>query len=604
MKNIVKIFSVLFLLTLCESLYALHLDVVYPKEGDRISAASSDSTFIFGQVLPPDSRLTINGQPISVHANGAFLAFLPVDYGDFTFKCTAFNNSDSVTQNRTITISGPVEPCPIDSLMIKMDSIKPSGNIRLCQGDEFYVSFWGTPNCDASFTIEGVRNDIPMQETLYTPLYLGEIVFGEAYTKNCEKLPGYYTGCYKIQPMDWRQDRKIIFKLKGADNDSVEALAPGTLTIFDNSIPQCVETKRDVTVLRTGAGDAYYYFVPKGVKLPVTGQKDGYYRVALCETIDAWVRQWEVNLLPLGTHQQPSVIKAVRTFDKENKVNIRIFTRSRVPYRIEQQTNPQALDLYLYGLISDTDFIRYSEKFLPVADMRWIQVANGVYKLHIPLQQKTQWGYNIYYDEQDYLNLDIKKSPKIAGWPSSPLKDINILLDPGHEPDLGAVGPTRLEERHANIKLAEQLSKKLEGKGAHVYLTRKEGEGITLRTRMKYAAILDADILLSLHHNAIPDGINPFKSHGTSTYYYHPQSYQLAKIIKDKLLAKLGLNDFGLFYDDLAMCRIHQMPSVLVEPAFIMYPEEEALIRSKKYKEQCADAIVEALEEFLKKVKE
>jgi N-acetylmuramoyl-L-alanine amidase len=46
------------------------------------------------------------------------------------------------------------------------------------------------------------------------------------------------------------------------------------------------------------------------------------------------------------------------------------------------------------------------------------------------------------------------------------------------------------------------------------------------------------------------------------------------------------------------------MPAVLTEPAFMMYPEEEALIKSTKGRNRTAEGIVEALEEFLKKTRQ
>ena len=78
----------------------------------------------------------------------------------------------------------------------------------------------------------------------------------------------------------------------------------------------------------------------------------------------------------------------------------------------------------------------------------------------------------------------------------------------------------------------------------------------------------------------------------------------MAKLIQEKLLDKLGLHNFGLYYDNLALCRPPQMPAVLTEPAFMMYPEEEMLIASHEYCEKVSEAIIQALEEFLKKSKE
>ncbi|MHB1313758.1 MAG: SH3 domain-containing protein, partial [Gemmatimonadaceae bacterium] len=55
---------------------ALAIDVVYPAEGHLMTAR--DSTFLFGSVGNGDASLTINGAPVTVLANGSFMAYLPV----------------------------------------------------------------------------------------------------------------------------------------------------------------------------------------------------------------------------------------------------------------------------------------------------------------------------------------------------------------------------------------------------------------------------------------------------------------------------------------------------------------------------------------------
>jgi N-acetylmuramoyl-L-alanine amidase len=111
-------------------------------------------------------------------------------------------------------------------------------------------------------------------------------------------------------------------------------------------------------------------------------------------------------------------------------------------------------------------------------------------------------------------------------------------------------------------------------------------------------------VRVSIHNNALPDGVNPFRNWGTSVYYYHPQSLLLAQSIHRRLLKALKLWDFGLFYDNLALCRPTQMPAVLVEPTFIMHPEEEALLRDPKFQNKIARAIVKGIEDFFKQARE
>ncbi len=608
-KNIVFIVYLFFLSILSTSpmnaANKIQISIVYPKKGAIITAASSDSSFIFGQVNPADAQVVINGEECQVYQNGAFLAYLPIIAGDFTFHCAAILAGDTTYVDRTIYIPPLLQTTSAESLQIDQDYLFPQKDWELQQGDLFRVSFKGTPGCKASFTIDGVRDNIPMTE-ISAPhdFYWGESVFGDKINILSDSVRGIYTGSYLVQPLDWRADRHIIFKLKNAEGDSILETAPGHLTIIDNSFPRIAELLPDLTALRTGPAQGYYYFLPQGVKLWISGKYGEYFRVRLSEQEQAWVQQTSVRLLPSGTPPAHAVVQVVRTYDLGRKVRIKIFTGERVPFRIEQLTQPQSLKIMLFGISSDTDWIRHSFNDPLIREIRWKQIFPLTYQLNIEINQNQQWGYNPFYDENDNFCIDVKKSPQISGWPHSPLKKISVLLDPGHEPDTGAVGPTGFAEKDANLMLATVVGDKLRSKGAIVYYTRTGEQGISLGARVRLAKILDTDILLSLHHNGLPDGVNPFRNRGTSSYYYHPQSYKLASLLQTHLLKKLKLKNYGLFFDNLAMCRPPQMPAVLIEPAFMIHPEEEMLIKSNKYRNECADAIVESIEQFLREAKE
>ncbi|RPI00983.1 MAG: N-acetylmuramoyl-L-alanine amidase [Calditrichaeota bacterium] len=221
--------------------------------------------------------------------------------------------------------------------------------------------------------------------------------------------------------------------------------------------------------------------------------------------------------------------------------------------------------------------------------------------MDIYLNQKQQWGYRADYDHDDCFFIDIKRPPRKQ---NRSLKNVVVLLDPGHAPDSGAVGPTGLFERQANLELALTLADLLIKNGAFVQWTRSGAAGISLAERVQLADTSHADVLLSIHHNAIPEGVNPFKSRGSSVYYYHPQSLELARRIHQQLLKALELPDFGLYWDNLAMCRPTNMPALLLEPAFMMHPEEEMLIRSTKYRKNCARAIVKSLKQYFHEFRE
>lgn len=590
-----------FIFFLALPVYAVKIQVVYPKEGDTISAASRDSTFIFGNVTPAKTALSINGHPVRVYSNGAFLAWLPIEPGNFAFNCVAVSKTDTAQAQRNVYIPLPLQTPSTDNLQIVAGSERPNVVYRLLPGDLLRVSFRGTPGCSAVCFVEGIQTPIPMAENAPAPeYYLSEFIFGDIKPPVTGNICGLYTGSYVLQPGDSCRNARIIMQLGRNSGEIVTSTATGTVDLIDPQIPEMVELLPEETVLRTARNTGYYYFLPRATKLWITGQKGDFLRARLSPAEEAWVQITSTRQLPSGTIPPQIIVNVVRTRSFAGFTRVTVNTREKLPFRVEQNIANRTMTVRFYGVISDTDWMRFDCDDPLIREIRWNQESPEVYMLTIHLQQKQQWGYQTRFNEQGHFELDIKKSPAKTGWFSSPLKNTFIVLDPGHTPDKGAVGPTGAMEKDVNLILARELGEKLRKKGAFVFYTHEE-DGISLAGRKRLAEILNPDFLLSLHHNAIPDGINPFSSRGTSVYYFHPQSCDLARLVQNKLLQEFKLPNFGLFYDNLAMCRPTQMPAILIEPAFMMHPEEEMLILSKKYPGRCANAIIDALEEYLEK---
>ncbi|NOZ56520.1 MAG: N-acetylmuramoyl-L-alanine amidase [Calditrichaeota bacterium] len=575
------------------------ITVVYPREGQTITA--TDSTFIFGQVSPPTASLTINGTPVPLYPNGTYLAYLPVHVGPFAFRCRAVAGAEVDTLTRHITVRAPLESCRQDSLVYDPRYVFPNVDAELLPGELIKVSIKATPGCSASFAIEGVTDFLPMAEQPPArSFYWGEAVFGNAKLEDAPLLRGIYTGVYRLQPGDTAHAAAVRIRLVKPDtHDTLQVVAPGTVTVWSDSVPRVGKLRWELTVARTGPGLGYDLFFPEGVRVELRGRVGGYYRVWLSDTEETWVPVSAVKLLPAGTLPPESVIQVCRVEELPHYGRVHVFTHARLPFRVRQISDPPSLVVTFYGATAETDWIRHEFPSQVVREVRWFQRRRHVYDLTIELKQAHHWGYDARYEGDDFV-LDIKKAPRPAGWPHSPLRGLTVLLDPGHFPDLGAVGPDGYQEKDANLSLALVVKRALESKGATVFLTRDDGRPASLRARPILARVLRPDILLSLHHNALPDGVNPFENHGTSTYYYHPQSYELAVAIQKYLLDALKFKNFGLYYDNLALCRPTQMPAVLTEPGFMMYPPELLQIESPEYRKKVARAVVRALEEFVR----
>lgn len=616
MKN-----SLVLLITflLCLQTYAGEISnppvikVVYPREGQNITA--TDSTFIFGQVTP-GSDLRINEQKTNIYKNGAFLAFLPLSPGDFIFDLIASNRYGISTRQVKVKVPSPFLPTPEDSLRIEPQGKNPSVDLLLNPGDIIDVSFRGTPGCSALFYIEGLTTFIPMAETYRKiPVYWGEGVWGTWESKDSVIWQGIYTGVYKIKSTDKIENGKVVFELytKIENPDSfyypAEAFydrekmqvcltdsAIGRVSIREDLIPQIVELKDTTTIIRTEPQSGYkLLYQPGGIRFVATGKAGEWLKLRLAENVEGWAREEFFNSLPSGTPVPQSNIKLIRTFSFSNLTKIRIPLNQKLPYEILQDLDPPILTLRLFGGNSDVDWIRYDTKDEIIKEIKWEQPEKGIFCLKIYLKQKKFWGYDIYYQGNE-LNLEIKKEPEVK----SKLKGLRICLDPGHSPETGAVGPTGLEERVVNLEIAQKLKKLLEKNGAEVILTRYGLEEVGIYERPKKAVETDCHILISIHNNALPDGVNPFYGHGASTYYYHPQSLDLARAIQENLIDQLKLPDEGFYYGNLALTRPYQLLSVLVECAFIMLPEQEELLREDGFQKKIASGIYQGILDFLK----
>lgn len=143
----------------------------------------------------------------------------------------------------------------------------------------------------------------------------------------------------------------------------------------------------------------------------------------------------------------------------------------------------------------------------------------------------------------------------------------------------------------------------LEKEGAKVYLTRGDNP-LPLRERKSKVLSFNPDISISIHNNAVPDGVNPLIHNGFSVYYYNQNAEDFAFILHQNLKEKLNIPDFGLYWDNLYMCRIPETIAILVEPTFIIHPEQEKLLKEKEFQLKIAEAIKNALVEFLERVRE
>ena len=221
---------------------------------------------------------------------------------------------------------------------------------------------------------------------------------------------------------------------------------------------------------------------------------------------------------------------------------------------------------------------------------------------------------------------------------------IIVALDPGHGgEDPGAIGPAGTREKDVVLRLAHLLRDRINatsvnGNAMRAYLTRDADFFVPLHVRVQKARRVQADLFISLHADAFytprPQGASVFAlSQGgatSSAARWMADKENRADLIgglnvaakdaevqrtlldmsttaqiKDSLtlgsamlgeIARVGkLHKPRVEQAGFAVLKAPDIPSVLVEAAFISNPEEEVRLNSEAYQQQLADALMRGI---------
>jgi N-acetylmuramoyl-L-alanine amidase len=608
----------------------LALRVVYPSP-DAVVAAR-DSSFIFGSAGTGEARITINGQPVQVWPNGAWLAWvsLPPD-SLMRFRIDATTDSASQTLDYTLRRGDYRPPPPLAPVWIDTTSFMPRGalwwprdeyvalSVRVSEGalvrmrlpDGTLVPLAPAPAREPvpgavrAFDRDLTKLSTPLVRERYAGVLRGRAIGPDpgsvfpppvspvlatapvATPITCGSAPCRPLGMSAPSPDSlWG----TLEAIRGSD--TARARWPLQIALLD-SMPLVAELADtdSVVVGRAVPGGTYHWFFPQGTRATVAGRANDDLRLHLSPSARAWVSVENAHRAFEGI-VSPAVVGSLTLSPRADRVTARIPVTRRVPFQVTE--GERSLVVRLYGTVGDVNWIRYGETDSLVERVTWSQATAGEVTLTFDLVSPV-WGYRARWDRGDLL-LDIRRPPPLES--SHPLRGRLIAVDAGHPP-AGATGPTGLREAEANLGVALELQRMLEEQGAKVLMTRTADTPLDLGSRVRLAEAGGADLLISIHNNALPDGINPFTSNGTSTYYNHPRSIPLARAIQHQLVRRLGLRDLGVGRGDLALVRGTWLPSVLTEGMFMIVPDQEAALRTLEGRRLYAVAILEGIREFL-----
>ncbi|KRB97963.1 N-acetylmuramoyl-L-alanine amidase [Hydrogenophaga sp. Root209] len=227
---------------------------------------------------------------------------------------------------------------------------------------------------------------------------------------------------------------------------------------------------------------------------------------------------------------------------------------------------------------------------------------------------------------------------------------IIVALDPGHGgEDPGAIGPGGTHEKKVVLQIAQKLRDRINdtrvnGNPMRAYMTRDKDFFVPLQVRVQKAQRVQADLFISLHADAFftprPQGASVYalstKGASSAAARWMANKENAADQVgglnvkaKDATVqrALLDMSTTAQINDSLklgsamlghvkrvgklhkprveqanfAVLRAPDIPSVLVETAFISNPDEEARLNDPKYQDDLADALLRGIVAYFSK---
>jgi N-acetylmuramoyl-L-alanine amidase len=218
-----------------------------------------------------------------------------------------------------------------------------------------------------------------------------------------------------------------------------------------------------------------------------------------------------------------------------------------------------------------------------------------------------------------------------------------VVVDPGHGgKDYGAPGYLKgVHEKQVSLQIAKKLAQKIKSElGLEVILTRNRDRFLTLEERTAFANTKSADLFISIHTNASRDR----RAYGIETYFLNLATDEEAIRVAamENATSTKNISDLQkILYDLMQNAKINessrlaayvqsstvrhlknkrysrikskgvkqapfyvllgaQMPSILIETAFISNARECKRLVSPKFQERLAEGIVEGIRSYIK----
>lgn len=267
----------------------------------------------------------------------------------------------------------------------------------------------------------------------------------------------------------------------------------------------------------------------------------------------------------------------------------------KLPYQSWMDINPSKINIDIYGVASNTNWITQLSSLQEVKNVYYHQVDDDILRVTIELQHKQHWGYALHYSNKG-LELMVRRPPA-----NLDLTQMVIAIDAGHGgTNVGADGIcTKVLEKNATLLFAKALEQHLQDAGIeNVLMTRTSDSTFDNKDRIMWLQSQLPHVVISLHLNSSGSPL----INGTSTYYKHIGFRPLTQSILARML-ELGLNEFGNVGSfNFALSQPTEFPSCLVEIAFLSNLDDEQKIINPDFQKDVAKKIHAGLQDWIRRI--
>lgn len=362
-------------------------------------------------------------------------------------------------------------------------------------------------------------------------------------------------------------------------------------------------------------------------------------------------------ILPLSAFAEQVTMENVRVWAAPDNTRVVFDVSGPVVHNLELLTNPHRLVVDINNAklsqavsqaINPPDAAdKYLKKIRSAErgtnDLRVVfDLKKNINMRSFLLEPNKQYGHRLVVDLYDENQSD-EISPVVTISDTRRSKDVIIAIDAGHGgDDPGAMGPRGVREKDVTLEISKNLANLINREyGMKAVLIREGDYYLRLRDRIEKARKHKADLFVSIHADAFKDP----RVRGSSVYILSNRgaSSEAARWLaerenasdlvggvrlddKDNVLASVlldlsqtasleasmgvadrvlnGLKKLGKTHKKhvqsagFAVLKSPDIPSILVETAYISNPDEERKLKDSRYQTQLANALLGGLKGY------